>query len=194
MSGTVIQRGVEPGEMVVPGVVSTFDSKALLTIADLSTLIAKANLNQIDVARVALKQKATLTLDALPGKTYDGVIFKVAPASVKLTGKDQEVFPVEVLVEKVDGAIKPGMTADVRVLLDEKADTLAVPIEALSKEGGKSFATKVTGEKSEEQRTERVEVAVGARTDREVEVLSGLAPGDRILLRPPSSAENETKL
>ena len=53
MDGTVIERGIEPGEVVTPGVQATFEGKALLTVADLSTLIVKADLNQIDVAKRA---------------------------------------------------------------------------------------------------------------------------------------------
>ena len=194
IDGTVIARGIEPGEAVVPGVQSTFDGKALLTIADLSALLVKVNLNQIDVAKVAVGRKATLTLDALPGRTYRAVVTKVAPASVKLAGKDQEVFPVEAQLEAPDGLVKPGMTADVRVHLDAKDGVLALPLEAIVKESGRSFVLRVVPAGKNEERTEKVEVTLGLRNDREVEIASGVLEGARVLLRPPSAAENETKL
>jgi membrane fusion protein, macrolide-specific efflux system len=197
MDGTVIARGIEPGEAVVPGVQSTFDGKALLTIADLSSLLVKVNLNQIDVAKVAVGRNATLTLDALPGHTYRALVTKVAPASVKLTGKDQEVFPVEAALDTPDGLVKPGMTADVRIHLDAKQNVFVVPLEAVVKENGKSFVLHVLppgkGEKAE-SRTEKIEVTEGLRNDREVEVTSGVTEGMRVLLRPASASENETKL
>ena len=197
MKGIVIARGIEPGEAVVPGVQSTFDGKALLTIADLDALLVKVNLNQIDVAKVAVGRTATLTLDALPGKTYRATVTKVAPASVKLVGKDQEVFPVEAALEAPDGNVKPGMTSDVRIHLDSKNDVLSVPVEAIVKEGGKSFVMRVLppekGEKAE-SRTEKIEVTTGLRNDREIEIEKGVTQGMRILLRPPSAADNETKL
>lgn len=95
LAGTVIQRGVQPGEVVTAGVQATVEGKPLLTIADLSTLIVKSELNQIDVARVALGQPVKLSLDALPGKTFTGTVTKIAPAAVKAEGRDAEVFPVE---------------------------------------------------------------------------------------------------
>ncbi len=197
MDGTVIARGIEPGEAVVPGVQSTFDGKALLTIADLSSLLVKVNLNQIDVAKVAVGRNATLTLDALPGHTYRALVTKVAPASVKLPGKDQEVFPVEASLETPDGLVKPGMTSDVRIHLDAKQGVLVVPLEAVVKDAGKSYVLKVLppakGEKGE-SRTEKVEVTEGLRNDREVEILTGIGEGMRVLLRPASASENETKL
>ena len=197
MDGTVIARGIEPGEAVVPGVQSTFEGKALLTIADLSSLLVKVNLNQIDVAKVSVGRAATLTLDALPGHTYKALVTKVAPASVKLAGKEQEVFPIEASMEAPDGLVKPGMTSDVRIHLDAKQGVLVLPLEAVVKESGRTFVLRVLpaerGEKVE-SRTEKVEVVLGLRNDREVEIASGTSEGMRVLLRPASAAENETKL
>jgi macrolide-specific efflux system membrane fusion protein len=194
IDGIVIARSIEPGEAVVPGVQSTFDGKALLTVADLSALVVKVNLNQIDVAKIAVGRQATLTLDALPGHSYRATITKVAPASVKLAGKEQDVFPVEAQLETPDGLVKPGMTADVRVHLDSKEGILALPIEAVTKESGRSFVTRVVEKKKGTTSTEKIEVTTGLRNDRELEVTSGIGEGDKIVLRPGSAAENETKL
>lgn len=194
IAGVVIARGIEPGEAVVPGIQSTFDGKSLLTIADVSTLLVKINLNQIEVAKVAVGRRATLTLDALPGHTYAATITKVAPASVKLTGKDQEVFPVEAALESADGLVKPGMTADVRIHLDARPNTLVVPLEAITKESGRSYVTRVTETAPGKTKTDKVEVVLGLRNDREAEITSGVDEGARVMLRPPSAAENEAKL
>lgn len=118
LAGTVTHRGIEPGEVVVPGVQSTFEGKPLLTVADLSTLVVNVDLHQIDAAKVALGQGASVTLDALPGASFVGKITKVAPASIKRPGKDVEVFPVEVTLESAEARVRPGMTADVRIHLD----------------------------------------------------------------------------
>ncbi len=194
IDGTVIARGIEPGEAVVPGVQSTFEGKPLLTVADLSELLVKINLNQIDVAKVQVGRNATLTLDALPGRTYRAVVTKVAPASVKLPGKDQEVFPIEARIEAPDDVLKPGMTADVHVHLDAKRDALVLPLEAVVKEGQKMIAHRIIENDKHETHTEKVDVKLGLRNDREVEILEGLEAGARVLLKPPSAAENETKL
>jgi HlyD family secretion protein/macrolide-specific efflux system membrane fusion protein len=193
IDGTVIVRGIEPGESVVPGVQATMDGKPLLTIADLSVLLVKLNLNQIDVAKVSVGRKATVTLDALPGHRYEAVITKVAPASIKLPNKEQEVFPVEAQLDTPDELVKPGMTADVRVHLDSKPNVLVVPLEALIKENGRSYVTKVVEDKPGQQRQEKVEVTPGMRNDREVEI-TGVPEGTRVMLKPPSAAENETKM
>ena len=194
MDGTVTERGIQPGEVVTPGVQATFEGKALLTVADLSTLIVKADLNQIDVAKVKLGQKVTVTLDALPGKTYDAEITKIAPASILPKDKQVDVFPVEATLTKADAAIKPGMTADVRIHIEKKEHVLALPIEAVVKENGKQFVSKVVPAANGKQKTDKIEVTVGARNDREIEIASGIKEGDKVLIKPASSAENEYKM
>jgi HlyD family secretion protein/macrolide-specific efflux system membrane fusion protein len=192
LNGTVIERGIEPGEMVIPGSQATMEGKALLTVADLSTLIVKTDLNQIDVAKVKLGQTVTLTLDALPGKTYTATVTKVAPASITPKGKDVDVFPVEATLKEADGLIKPGMSADVRIHIETKKVTMSLPIEAVTKEAGKSHVTRILSSAGK-QKTDKVEVVTGVRNDRDVELVSGLAAGDKVLIKPASSADNEFK-
>lgn len=196
LDGTVIQRNIEPGEVVTPGVQSTFEGKPLLTVADLSTLVVKVDLNQIDVAKVTLGQVATVTVDALPGKSYQGKVTRIAPASERLPGREVDVFPIEVELAAGDGQIKPGMTADVRIRVDERPSALALPIEAIQHEKNKdrSFVSRLLDGPKGEQITEQVDVKLGARNDREVEITGGLDEGSRVLINPPSAAENETKL
>ena len=199
MDGTVIERGIQAGEVVTPGVQASFDGKALCTVADLSTLVVKADLNQIDIAKVKLGQLVTLTLDALPGKKYTAKITKIAPASTIPKGKDVDVFPIEATLDGPNvggGEIKPGMTADVRIHVEVKKGALSVPLEALVKETGKSYVNRVTEREKgnpKSAKTDKVEVQLGARNDREVEVTSGIAEGDRCLIKPASSADNEYK-
>ena len=196
MDGIVIARGIQPGEVVTPGVQATFEGKALLTVADLSTLVVKADFNQIDVAKIQLGQRVTLTLDALPGRTFSGKVTRIAPASSQPKGKDIEVFPIEAIVEGSSVGVRPGMTADLRVHLDMKKGVLALPIEAVvkDKDSGKSSVTRVLSMEKGKNKTEKVEVKTGAKNDRELEVTSGIKEGDRILIRPGSSSENEYKM
>jgi macrolide-specific efflux system membrane fusion protein len=194
IDGTVIQRGIEVGEVVVPGVQATFEGKPLLTVADLSILLIQVDLNQIDVAKVELGQQASLTLDALPGRTYQAKITRIAPASIRRTGQDVDVFPIEAQIIGSDSAIKPGMTADVRIHLQSKSNVITLPIEAVVKDAASTRVTRlVTNDKGEETR-QQIEVTLGARNDRELELLTGVEAGDRILLDPASSAANELKL
>lgn len=194
IDGTVIARGIQAGEVISPGVQATFEGKPLLTIADLSTLVVKADLNQIDVAKVRLGQRVELFLDALPGKTYDAMITKITPAAVLPKGKDQEVFPVEATLSKPDRDIKPGMTADTRIYVETHENVLSLPIEAVEKETDKSFVTKLVTDPQGKQRKERVEVKTGSKNDRVFEITQGLAKGDRVVLGAPSKETSSDKM
>ena len=201
MAGTVIARGIEPGEVVTPGVQATFEGKPLLTVADLSTLIAKVELNQIDVARVAVGQSAKLTLDALPDQSFVAHVTKVAPAAVKATGRDAEVFPVECTLEgdaaagTGAGAIKSGMTADVRILVETRPQVLVLPIEAVVKEDGKQKVKRVkVGADGAKKAGDKTDVKVGKSNDREMEIVDGVKEGDEVVIDPASSKDNEAKL
>ncbi len=200
LAGTVIQRGVQPGEVITAGVQATVEGKPLLTIADLSTLIVKSELNQIDVARVALDQPVTLSLDALPGKKFTARVTKIAPAAVKAEARDAEVFPVEATLSFTGAAdegkegIKSGMTADVRILVDTLPARLLVPIEAVVKAEGKSTVQKVVVGADGKKKGEKTEVVVGKSNDREMEITSGVKEGDELVVDPGSAKDNEAQL
>lgn len=195
MAGTVIQCNIRAGETVVPGTMATLDERPLLLIANLSTLIAKVELNQIDVARVKLGQKVTLTLDALPGRTYEAIVTRIAPTAILPKGKEVEVFPVTTTLLGADlGNVKPGMIADVKIHLETRKNVLKLRIEAIIKEKGRSYVHRVLrSDTSGKTEIQRVEIQVGVRDAREEEVVSGLAEGAEVLIKPLSSDANEVK-
>ena len=169
--------------MVIPGIESTFEKRALLMIADLSRLVIKIELNQIDVSKVRVGQRVTASFDGLPGDRFAAHVTEIAPASTKT--KDLDVFPIKAELDRPDPRIKPGMTADVRIHIEEKAEAITVPIESVRREGGKAFVKKVVASEKAKH-TERVEVVIGTQNDRFAEVVSGLGEGDDVLLDPPA--------
>jgi RND family efflux transporter MFP subunit len=188
-AGTIIQRNVQPGEVVVPGVTATVEGKPLLVLADMTVLLVETDLNQIDVARVRVGQKTEVTLDSLPDRKFKATVTRVAAASTVVNGRD--TFPVEAAL---DGAqdlseIKPGMTADVRILIEKRPQVLVLPIEAVVREKGTNFVQAITRTPDGKSHTERREVKLGARNDREVEVQNGLAEGAQVMIKPPPAKE-----
>lgn len=193
IDGTVLEVGIEKGEVVTPGVQQTFEGRPLLTIGDLSTLLVRVELNQIDIARIVPKQSVTLTFDALPDRTFEARVSKIAPAAVKPEGQQVEVFPVEATLLDADPAIKPGMSADVRFRVATHPEVLTVPIEAVLKEDDKTFVTRIV--KAPEGPTRaKTEVKLGVRNERVHQVLEGLSEGDKILIEPASAKDNEVEL
>jgi membrane fusion protein, macrolide-specific efflux system len=185
--GTIIQRNVQPGEVVIPGMTAMVEGKAALVLADMSTLLVKTDLNQIDVARVKRGQRAEVTLDALPGKKFTATVTRVAPAAATVNGRD--AFPVEAALSSAQDLadIKPGMTADVRVLIEKRPKVLLLPIEAVVTEKGKDQVHLLQRPAGGGKPTTRLhEVKLGARNDREVEITGGLAEGAEVMIKPPA--------
>jgi macrolide-specific efflux system membrane fusion protein len=182
IDGIVTERNIEPGELVVPGIQAAFDGKPLLTISNLATLIVKSDLNQLDISRVHRGELMTVTLDAVADKAYRARVTQVAPAATLPKGKELEVFPLEAEIEDPDADIRPGMTAEVRIRVATHAQVLKLPVEAVAQDAGQHWITRLLPDGNGTQVAHKQPVATGASNDREIEVVSGLAEGDSVLL------------
>jgi HlyD family secretion protein len=180
-AGVIIGRGVEEGETVVGGTSAFGGGTELFTIADLSTLIVKAAINEVDIGKVKRGDRVALTVDAFPGDTAQGVVRLVPPAA-----RQQErvrVFDVEIEVTGGARVLRPGMTANVRISGPVKADVARVPVEAVLLQEGKPVVYKLGS-----GAPQPVAVALGLSDLFYVEVVSGLAAGDSIALEDPVAA------
>jgi RND family efflux transporter MFP subunit len=179
MDGVVIVRNVEPGEVVTAGVSSIVDGKPDLTIAQIDKLLLEIDLNQVDVGKVRVGQTCRIDLDAYPGVEVPGVVTQIAAAGHTDSARGIDVFTVKVEVDpsQADVEIKPGMTAEVHIEIGDYPDLVKLPAETVFEEDGKSYVYVVTDEQGKKKKT-KTEVTIGHRTDREVEVTSGVAEGD----------------
>ncbi len=181
VAGVVIARGVEEGETVVGGTSAFGGGTELFTIADLSTLIVKAAINEVDIGKVKRGDRVALTVDAFPGDTAQGVVRLVPPAA-----RQQErvrVFDVEIEVTGGAGILRPGMTANVRISGPVRRDVLRVPVEAVLLQEGKPIVYRLGG-----GGPQPVAVTLGMSDLFYVEVAAGLALNDSIALEDPVAA------
>jgi HlyD family secretion protein len=187
-AGVVIARGVEEGETVVGGTSAFGGGTALFTIADLSTLIVKAAINEVDIGKVKRGDHVALTVDAFPGDTAQGVVRLVPPAA-----RQQErvrVFDVEVEVTGGQRFLRPGMTANVRISGPVRREVVRVPVEAVLLQEGKPVVYKIGG-----SGPQPVAVTLGLSDLFYVELTAGggLAPGDSIALEDPVAAAERAR-
>ncbi|HSE28660.1 MAG TPA: efflux RND transporter periplasmic adaptor subunit [Gemmatimonadales bacterium] len=141
MSGRVTRLNVEEGEVAVPGTFSR-ETALLLTISDLSVVLAKVQVDETDVVRLALGDSVRVTIDAFPDSTFTGRVSLVAN-SATLTAtqtaggsSDQAVdFDVEITLDNPPAAIRPGLSATARIITDTRKDVLSIPIIALTVRG-----------------------------------------------------------
>ncbi len=184
IDGVVIQRNIEPGEMVTAGITATVNGEPQLTIAQLDRLLLELNMNQVDVARVKIGQTATVALDAYRDTPIEGEVTSIAAAAHRDASKGIDVFKIEVTIDpsRWDMDIKPGMTAEVKIHVGTYEDVLKVPVETVFEEDGQHYlyVVKPDPENPKAQVKEKVAVTLGHRGTREVEIVEGLEPGQRI--------------
>jgi HlyD family secretion protein len=182
-SGVVIARNVRQGELITA--VSYYGAGApIVTIGDLSTMLVKANLNEVDIDKVRVGQSVKITTDALPNRTQQGKITRISPASVSDPSSQGIVrFPVEITVTKGQGNLRTGMTANVEIACRRANKVLWVPNDTLFQKGSKWYVTVVKGKaKKGPQQTKDRQVTIGLANDARTEIRSGLKAGELVQL------------
>ena len=148
-------------------------------IDDLSELLVKVDISEVDINRVELGQKVELSFDAIIGETYHGEVVEVSDVG-KDTGGGVD-FEVTLEILDADNLVRPGMTAAVNIVVSEIKDALIVPNRAIRLRNGQRVVYLL-----KDNRLEAVEVVVGASSDTHSEIVKGnVAEGDLVVLNPP---------
>ena len=138
IAGRVVRLAVEEGEVAVPGTFSR-ETGLLLTIADLSVILAKVQVDETDVVRLSHNDSVEVSIDAYPDSTFVGRVTRVSQ-SAKLTNtetasgsNDRAVdFDVEITLETPPGDVRPDLSCTARIITDTRENALSIPIIALT--------------------------------------------------------------
>ena len=126
VTGIVIKRAIEKGQTVA----ASLSSPELFIIAqNLRDMQVEASIDEADVGRIRTGQKASFTVDAYPGQTFEGQIAQVRKAALNVA--NVVTYVAVVTFSNTDGRLLPGMTANVRVVTDQRENALKVPNAAL---------------------------------------------------------------
>lgn len=179
ISGTILERLVEPGEIVTISFIGGRGAKsAVLSLADLGVLDVEVDVSQNEIGKVRLDQPASIVADAFPDRTYRGTVTEMAPEA----NRQKATLQVKVRVAQPDGVIRPEMNAKVTFLEPPTSPggpaKVLAPKEAVFIRQAQSFVYLVNGGKA----TARP-VRVGAEADGRVEVLEGLVGGESVVVR-----------
>jgi membrane fusion protein (multidrug efflux system) len=172
IAGTVVERYVEPGEAISR-------HAALFSIADLSSLVVRLGLSELDVGNLLVGDEVMIDVDAVPdANPLRGLIRRIFP----MAEADSRLITVEVeLPDALAQGVKPGFLARARLLVEERVDVLAVPAASVAESDGAFFVMVVNGESELERRLIEPGVIRGAWR----EVIAGLAPGERVVSANP---------
>ena len=124
--GTDQESKVAVGDQVWSG-------KPLLDIPDLSKMQVRCLIGEMDIERVRIGQGANIRLEAFPGPVFSGVTSELATmASPQPGAPDIQVFELVIDIDEQDDRLKPGMSAEVEIILEVVPDVLSIPLTALS--------------------------------------------------------------
>lgn len=213
MDGIVLTKNIEIGESITSGVSSFNAGTILFTVADVSTMIVKAGVNEVDIGKVRVGMPVKVTLDAYPKVSFAGRVDRIAPA-VRLDDKVR-VFDVEIRLDAQGRELRSGMTANIELVGERKEKVLTVPVESVFQrdEGEIVYVKKNIDPKAFAEAQKNKKPAADGKTDKDawkqyfdkrvvvtglsdnarVEILKGLKAGEEVALEDPTLPNDKKK-
>lgn len=190
--GTVLTKNAEVGEIVAPFGASTTSRAAVVTIADMNSLMIEADVSESNIDRIKTNQDCEIVLDAYPQKSYPGYVFKIVPTA----DRSKATVMVKVGFKEYDSRVLPEMSAkvsflsqpiDAKMLSEEKY--LVVQTSTIRQENGSSVVYKVDNDTAVP-----VEIKTGRSIGNYTEVISGLEAGDSVIGKITDEIKAGTKV
>ena len=188
MDGVITKRYVEAGEIITSAVSSFSSGSPIYQISDLKQMLVKININEVDIDKVKVGMPVDVSSDSIRGIVLPGHVRKVPPSAnvadaAKTSSQSVVRFGLEVVVDKVDLRLKPGMSARCAVIVSRQKNVLRLPSSCVSGTGGDGTVQIVTSEtkngKVVETATAR-KVKTGLRGDGFIEIVSGVKVGEKV--------------
>jgi len=178
IDATVSQRGVQIGQIISSPMSNVGGGSALLTLSDLSHVFVYAAVDESDIGKVQVGQRAEITADAFPETNFKGEVVRIATKGVVTSN----VVTFEVRIEIVSdnkSLLKPEMTANIEIVAAEKESALLVPVDAVQRRKGKQTVSIPRAMGEPEERL----VEAGIDSGVQMEIISGLKEGEQVLVR-----------
>ncbi len=188
--GVVTTKYADVGEVVAPFGAAANARAAVVTMADLESLMVEVDVAESNLDKVSLGQPCEISLDAIPDQRFTGEVHMIVPTA----DRTKATVLTKVKFLEKDDRILPEMSAKVAFLskpLDAAArrPRLMIPQNALVTRNGRTFSFVVTG-----NRVRLVPITISATLNDLVEIAGGLKEGDRVVLNPPASLQNGSRV
>jgi len=137
VDGSVITIDVEKGETINSVSSTVTGGTVLMKLADLSRIVVKTKINEVNIDRVKLGQPVEIRLDAMPGKVYHGTVGLIAPQGIR--ADNIVTYEVTIPFTDADAGLKPSMTANIDILTGTLHQALSLPVEAIDHQSGRDY-------------------------------------------------------
>ncbi len=129
ITGTVIARSVEVGQVISSAVSQVSGGSLLMTLADLDEVQVRSLVDEVDIGRIRAGLPVSIKVEAYPDHPFNGTVLKIEPQAV--VQQNVTMFPVLTRIDNRENLLKPGMNAEVEILIERHENVLAVPNEAV---------------------------------------------------------------
>lgn len=174
LAGVVSNISVVPGMGLTSTNQTTTSSQRVAVIQNEAKPIIRVNLTEIDVPKVKIDQKATVTLDSLPDKTFTGKV--AAVDRIGTTSNNVTSYPSLIQLDIASSEILPNMATNANIIIETKSDVLLVPSTAIQTQAGQSYVRILR-----DDREQQVPVEIGVSSDTQTGIISGLSEGDEVI-------------
>jgi len=180
IEGIVLKREKEVGDGISSILTAGGNATPLMTLGDLSAMFVEAQVDEVDVGKVYVGMTALIEVDAYRGQPFMGKIQRIAPGGT-VDNNGIVTFEVRISVEDPEQRLRVDMTANTRLVLEDRPSTLALPHKALQRDRtGQWIAQRVV--RGIEPSIEPITVQIGVTDGLMTEILDGLTEGDEIVL------------
>lgn len=180
IDGIVLSRDVQMGDAVSSILVLGSTATLVMTLGDTSEVYVKGKVDESDIGKVYLGQRARIKVESFKDKTFDGKVTKISPMGVE---KDNvTTFEVRVSIQNPGGELKAEMTANAEIILEEHKNVLQIPEGAILYDKDKKASVEVPNPKGKDGK-EKLAVNIGISNGAKTEVLSGLKEGQEVVLQ-----------
>ncbi len=180
IDGIVLSRDVEVGDAVSSILVMGSAATQIMTIGDIHEVYVLGKVDESDIGKVTMNQPARIKVESFKDKTFNGKVTKIAPMGVE---KDNvTTFEVRVSIDNPGGVLKPTMTANAEIILEEHHDVLTVPEAAMIYDKDKKAYVEVVDPKAKEGKR-KISITAGISNGSKTEVLGGLKENDQVVLQ-----------
>ena len=180
IDGIVLSRDVQMGDAVSSILVLGSSATLVMTLGDTSEVYVKGKVDESDIGKVYLGQRARIKVESFKDKTFDGKVTKISPMGVE---KDNvTTFEVRVSIQNPGGELKAEMTANAEIILEEHKNVLQIPEGAILYDKDKKSSVEIPNPKGKDGK-DKIAVNIGISNGAKTEVLSGLKEGDQVVLQ-----------
>ena len=182
--GMVVYKRTWDGKKITSGSQIGWDP-TVATLPDLSKMVTKTYVNEIDISHLKKGLTVGLTIDAFPDKSFTGEVVDVANVGEQLPNTDSKVFEVTIEVNEKDTLLRPAMTTNNNILVEELKDVLFIPQESVFVNDSISYVVVKTGLGLKKQ-----QVDLGKTNSNFVVIAKGLKEGEKFLMVKPEDIES----